>query len=87
MNGPKHLCVSPQGDVLIADTENHRIRVYRPAKAIIEAVAGTGRKGEKGLGRPATEAELAQPHGVTVGPDGFLYIADSSNNRILKMVP
>jgi len=87
MNGPKHLCVSRQGDVVIADTENHRVRVYRPAKATIEAVAGTGRKGKTGLGGPATEAELAQPHGVTVGPDGFLYIADSSNNRILKMVP
>src|SRR5262249_59597361 len=30
LNGPKHLCVDARGDVLIADTENHRIRVYRP---------------------------------------------------------
>ena len=48
-------------------------------------IAGTGRKGAAGLGGPAKEAELAQPHGVTVGPDGFLYIADSSNNRIVKL--
>jgi streptogramin lyase len=49
-------------------------------------VAGTGRKGTAGLDGPATNAELAQPHGVTVGPDGSLYIADSSNDRILTIV-
>jgi DNA-binding beta-propeller fold protein YncE len=87
MNGPKHLCVSPEGKVLIADTENHRIRVYDPEKGTIETIAGTGRMGAAGLGGPAKEAELAQPHGVAVGPDGSLYIADSSNNRIVKMTP
>ncbi len=87
LNGPKHLCVSARGDVLIADTENHRISVYRPDDGTIQGLAGTGRKGAAGLGGPATEAQLAQPHGVTVGPGGFLYIADSSNNRIVKVGP
>ena len=87
LNGPKHLCVSSAGDVLIADTENHRVRVVRSATGIIENVAGTGRKGTAGLNDAATDAELAQPHGVTIGPDGFLYIADSSNDRIVKIVP
>jgi hypothetical protein len=72
---------------VIADTENHRIRVYRPEDGTIQGLAGTGRKGAAGLGGPAAEAELAQPHGVTMGPGGFLYIADSSNNRILKVEP
>ncbi len=87
LNGPKHLCVSPQGSVIIADTENHRIRVYDPQDKTIRTIAGTGHKGTTGLGGPAKEAELAQPHGVTVGPDGFLYIADSSNNRIVRIEP
>jgi DNA-binding beta-propeller fold protein YncE len=87
MNGPKHLCVDDRGKVLIADTENHRIRAYDPADSTIRAVAGTGRKGNGGLGGPATHAELSQPHGVAVGPGGIVYIADSSNDRILKMVP
>ena len=85
LNGPKHLCISPQGSVLIADTENHRIRVYDPENGSIATVAGTGKKGTAGVGGPAKEAQLSQPHGVTVGPDGFLYIADSSNNRIVKV--
>ena len=87
LNGPKHLCVGPRGNVLIADTENHRIRLYRPDVGMIRTVAGTGRKGADGLGGPPEEAELSQPHGVTVGPGGILYIADSSNHRILKIVP
>jgi sugar lactone lactonase YvrE len=85
LNGPKHLCVSPRGSVLIADTENHRIRVFDPEQGTIETIAGTGRKGTAGLGGPAKNAELSQPHGVTVGPDGFLFISDSSNNRIVKV--
>lgn len=87
LNGPKHLCVDRDGNVLIADTENHRIRVYRPGDGTIQAVAGTGHKGTRGLGGPPRDAELSQPHGVTVGPKDVLYISDSSNNRILRIVP
>jgi sugar lactone lactonase YvrE len=87
LNGPKHLCVDARGNVLIADTENHRIRVYRPEDGTIQKLAGTGRKGTNGLGGPPADAELSQPHGVTIGPGGTVYIADSSNNRILKIVP
>jgi hypothetical protein len=87
LNGPKHLCVDKEGNVLIADTENHRIRLYRPSDGTIQAVAGTGHKGAHGLGGPPVKAELSQPHGVTVGPQEVLYISDSSNNRILKIVP
>jgi hypothetical protein len=87
LNGPKHLCVDTRGNVLIADTESHRIRLYDPNDGKIRAVAGTGRKGMKGLGGPPIDADLDQPHGVTAGPGGILFIADSSNNRILKIVP
>jgi DNA-binding beta-propeller fold protein YncE len=86
-NGPKHLCIDGDGNVLIADTENHVIRKYLPREGKIVRVAGTGRKGDKGLGGPPLEAELSQPHGVQVRPDGIIYIADSSNNRILKIEP
>jgi DNA-binding beta-propeller fold protein YncE len=86
LDGPKHLCADAEGNVLIADTENHRIRLYRPDDGTIHGVAGTGRKGSAGLGGSPKNAELNQPHGVTIGPDGALYISDSSNNRILKLV-
>jgi DNA-binding beta-propeller fold protein YncE len=86
-NGPKHLCVDRDGNVLIADTENHLVRKYLPREGKVEAVAGTGQKGNAGLGGPPDKAELTQPHGVAFSAAGTVYISDSGNNRVLKIVP
>jgi DNA-binding beta-propeller fold protein YncE len=86
LNGPKHLCIDSDGNVLIADTENHVIRKVIVADGKIVRIGGTGKKGSAGVGRPPLEAELNQPHGVYVHPTtGDVYIADSSNNRVLKI--
>ena len=85
LNGPKHLCIDRDGGVLIADTENHLIRKYRPSNGTIVRIAGTGRKGADGVGGPPDRARLSQPHGVAVHPSGEIYIADSSNDRILRI--
>jgi DNA-binding beta-propeller fold protein YncE len=87
MNGPKHLCVDRDDNVIIADAENHIIRKYVPATGKILRVAGTGKKGSAGLEGPPEQCELSRPHGVTVHRNGTLYITDSYNNRILKIVP
>lgn len=86
MNGPKHLCVDLEDNVIIADAENHLIRKYVPATGKIVRIAGTGKKGTAGLGGPPEACELARPHGVTVHPDGTLFIVDSYNDRVLKIV-
>jgi DNA-binding beta-propeller fold protein YncE len=86
LNGPKHLCIDRDGNVIVADTENHLIRKVLLAEGKIIRVAGTGKKGSAGVGGPPLEAELNQPHGVYVHPaTGILYVADSSNNRVLKI--
>lgn len=86
MNGPKHLCVDEEDNVIIADAENHLIRKYLPATGKIERVAGTGQKGSAGVGGEPLKCQLARPHGVTIQPGtGDLYITDSYNNRILKI--
>ncbi|HEV2950068.1 MAG TPA: hypothetical protein VGX70_22005 [Gemmataceae bacterium] len=86
LNGPKHLCIDSDGNVIIADTENHVIRKVIVAEGKIVRIGGTGKKGSAGVGRPPLEAELNQPHGVFVHPTtGDVYIADSSNNRVLKI--
>lgn len=86
LNGPKHLCVDRHGDIFIADTENHAIRKFSVADGKITRVAGIGKKGAAGLDGPATQAQLNRPHGVYVDANDVLYIADSSNNRIVKVV-
>jgi DNA-binding beta-propeller fold protein YncE len=85
LNGPKHLCVDPDDNVLIADTENHVIRKYLPKTGKIVHVAGTGKLGSAGLDGPPEKCELARPHGVWSSKRGEIYIADSENNRVLRI--
>lgn len=86
LSGPKHLCIDRDDTVIIADAENHLIRRYVPATGRIERVAGTGKKGAAGVGGPPEQCELNRPHGVTVHRDGTLYITDSYNHRVLRIV-
>ncbi len=88
MNGPKFISIDPADQsVLIADTENHRILRYIPKTETMELVAGTGKKGSAGIGGEPKTLELSRPHGVCVHPKtGDIYIADSDNNRIVKIV-
>jgi DNA-binding beta-propeller fold protein YncE len=87
MNGPKHLCVDKDDTVIIADAESHLVRRYIPATGKIERVAGTGKHAKGAAGGDPLACDLARPHGVTVHPvTGELYITDSYNNRVLKIV-
>jgi streptogramin lyase len=83
--GPKGIAVDPQGDVFIADTESHAIRVIRAATGHIETVVGDGREGDGPDGDPK-KCRLRRPHGVFVDGAGNLYIGDSDNNRVRKLM-
>lgn len=86
MKGPKHLCIDRDDNVIIADTDNHVIRKYSPKDGKIIRIAGVGKTGTGGVGGTPEQIELNQPHGVFVDPSGTLYIVDSLNNRLLKVV-
>jgi DNA-binding beta-propeller fold protein YncE len=83
LRGPKHLAIDAEGNVLIADGDNHVIRKYLPARGTIVRVAGTGKQGSAGVGGPAGQCQLSLPHGVYAHPSGDIYIADSGNGRVL----
>ncbi|MBI3304243.1 MAG: hypothetical protein HYZ72_19435 [Deltaproteobacteria bacterium] len=74
LNEPIGVAVGPDGSLYIADSLNGRIRRVG-LDGIITTVAGNPEVGVTGDGGPATQATLADPFGVAVGPDGSLYIA------------
>jgi sugar lactone lactonase YvrE len=86
LRGPKHLCIDHDQNIVIADTDNHVIRRYLPQQGTLVRVAGTGKVGTAGVGGPPDKAEFNQPHGVCVDAAGTLFIVDSHNDRVLKVV-
>src|SRR5262245_37306319 len=53
--------------------------------AEIRTIAGNGRQTFSGDGGPATEAGIAQPFGLTLGPDGALYVCAVGNHCIRRI--
>lgn len=85
LNLPRKVLLDKDGNILIADTNNHRVRLVDARTGIIRTVAGNGNKGFSGDGGMATNASLSGPLGLALGPDGILFVADSGNNRIRKV--
>lgn len=84
MNGPKYVAMDNEDRVLIADAENHCVRRYSPGTETIELLAGAPPKAGEKIGATFLQTELRRPHGVRIGPDAKLYVADTYNNRILR---
>jgi hypothetical protein len=80
---PFNVVVDALGNVLIADTDNNRVRKVSPS-GIISTVAGTGKVGFSGDGGPATEARL-NPWTLALDGAGNLFIGDSGNLRVRKV--
>ncbi|MEJ7602864.1 MAG: hypothetical protein WKG01_33560 [Kofleriaceae bacterium] len=83
---PRDLEIGPEGDLYIADTDNHRIRAVNLDTGVIRTVAGTGELGlDPDDGQLPTETKLARPFGIEFDRDGNLFICDTINSRILKV--
>src|SRR5204862_1618138 len=83
---PTGIAVDSQGNLFIADYQNHRIRKI-DADGTITTVAGTGVPGLSGDGGPATGAQLNFPIAVAVDNQGKLFIVDTFNRRIRNVSP
>ena len=66
------------GHIYVADTGNHRIQVYDSSGVWVRTIGATGKRGYDNL-------HFNGPVGVHIGNDGKIYIADSDNNRVVKI--
>lgn len=84
LNGPTGLAVDAVGNVYVADTGNHAIRLVSPLGEV-STLAGTGKPGYlEGTGKTAM---FRGPRHLCLGAGGTLYVADTGNFRIRKLVP
>lgn len=79
---PLAIAVDAEGNLFIADLQNHRIRRVDFQTGIITTVAGNGVGGFSGDGGPATASALWNPSGVAIDGAGNLLVVDQRNNRI-----
>jgi hypothetical protein len=78
---PLGLAAAPDGSVVVADTDNHAIRLVAPDGWVTTLAGGTyGATDGKGV-----EARFRHPQGVAVAPDGTVVVADTVSNTVRKV--
>lgn len=82
-NSPNAIAVDANGNVYVADTNNHTIRKITAGGTVttLAGVAGAGGYAD-GTG---SAARFNLPYGITATPAGALYVADTYNQRIRKI--
>lgn len=76
---PVGMAAAPDGSVYVADSGNHRVRRLTVAGQV-ETVAGSGAAGA--TDGPALTATFRTPVGVSIGPDGTIYVVDAEAGQV-----
>ena len=84
---PKSVVLDRNGNLLIADSGNDKIKKIDMASGVITTIAGTGKARFSGDGDPATKAQLNEPRTLAVGPDGTIYVTEPKSNRVRMIHP
>lgn len=79
---PYGLTIDHQGNILVADEWNHKIRKMTP-QGVVTTLAGNGIQGL--ANGPASDAMFNYPWDVTLDDDGNVYVADGYNYVIRKI--
>ena len=85
LNGPRTLDFDREGNLWLALREGNQVFKLDLQAGTIHLVAGTGKKGFTGHGGPAKEATLSGPKGISVAPNGNVYLADTESHS-LRMI-
>ncbi|HJT21207.1 MAG TPA: hypothetical protein VJ746_12090 [Nitrospira sp.] len=83
---PSGIAVDAAGNVYISDSDNHLVRRWNRASRQLDRLAGVGTAAYGGDGGSALEASLSYPFGVALDHEERLFIADTFNHRIRKII-
>lgn len=88
-NGPKGIALDADGHAYVVDTENQTIRKIDAVTREVTTIAGVGpsARGYGGDGGRATQAKMDRPHGICVDAKGVVYIGDTNNHRVRRVMP
>ena len=78
---PSAMCIDLQGNLLLLDIENFRIRKITPL-GVVTTVAGTT---QGYLNGPIAQAQFGQLEGICIDATGNIYVSDFTNNVIRKI--
>lgn len=82
-NNPLDIAVDANGNMFVADTDNHRIRKVTP-NGVVTTIAGSGNPGfADGIG---TNASFFAPNALAIDTSGNLFVADRGTWYIRKIV-
>lgn len=88
-NGPKGIALTPDGNIVIVDTENHAIRLYSPKHLWVTTISGggPGQGGFQESSAPQMLSKMNRPHGIAVDSVGRVYVGDTVNHRVRELTP
>ena len=87
LSGPKGIAVGPKGNIYLADTESHTVRMIDLKTGKLELFAGDGKKGDGPEGEDPKKCRMDRLHGVFVDKDGAVYVGDTNTHRIRVFRP
>ncbi|MBC7263720.1 MAG: TIGR03663 family protein [Chloroflexi bacterium] len=70
---PKGLDIGPDGNIYVADSQNHRVQVFKPNGEFVRVI---------GQGQGNAPGQFQEPWGLAVDDEGYVYVADTWNHRI-----
>lgn len=86
-DGPRGICMDPQGNLYVADHYANKVRkvtLLANGEGVVTTLAGSTQGYADGIG---TAAKFWTPHGICSDPQGNIYVTDGANEKIRKITP
>ena len=87
LSGPKGIAVGPKGNIYLADTESHSVRMINRKTGRLELLAGDGKKGDGPEGNNPLRCRMDRLHGIFVDAQGAIYVGDTNTHRVRVIRP